>query len=112
MSHSTSLALALVIAGLAAGAQAQDNAVVKVDVSRFDLRNPEDARSAYEQLSQTARQVCNAAGQEKIAFLETERFDRCYRATLDEAVAQSNANRLVWLNREAMIRQYGRPYPP
>jgi UrcA family protein len=106
MYRSMMIVVALTFAG-AAAAQAEES-VVRVDISNLDLRKPEDAAKVYDELSQAARQVCEAAGHQAIASLEAERFDSCFRSTLDEVVARSSAYRLDWLNRQAMLRLYGR----
>jgi UrcA family protein len=112
MSRPLLLALALVTAaagGVAAlDARAEDRPAVRVNVSRYDLAKPDDAAQAYGQLAEATRRICTAAGHEKIASLEAERFDRCYRDTLDEAIAQANAHQLYWLHDKAVARSDGR----
>ena len=117
MTRSLLLALALVIAAAVSvalvDARAEDRPQgrvpgVRVDVSRYDLAKPDDAAQAYGQLTLATRRICTDAGHENIASLEAERFDRCYRDTLDEAIAQANSHQLYWLHARAMSRLYGR----
>ena len=97
-----SIALAAVLALAAAGgAYAGDRPeapAVHVSTQGLDLNNPADAQKIYTQLSQAARQVCNAGPHEVFTSDESERVDICYRQTMSDVVTKSGSAALVTLN--------------
>ena len=89
--------LAAVLAG---AAHAQDMVVqntATLSTQGFDLSSPAGAQRFYGWLKQKAEEVCDPA-RIAVSELETKRFNDCYKAALDSAVAQVHSPQLAALH--------------
>ena len=89
MTRSIALFAAAALALTVGAAHAQEVSA-NVSSANLNLNNAADAKVFYNHLAQTAAAVCG--GRPTSLFgAEMDNFERCYRPTLDEAVARAHA---------------------
>lgn len=83
-----SIALIAAAFALTVGAAHAQEASVHINAGKLNLNNAADAKILYRQLTDAAAEVC---GGYPSRISEMGLFERCYRPTLDEAVARVHA---------------------
>ncbi len=91
MRHSIVLAAAAAVALAAAGAHAEQR---HMSTQGLDLSSPADAKVFYDRLKTAAADACGGAPTYYLSSQE-EVFQACFKATLNDAVAQTKAPLVV-----------------
>jgi UrcA family protein len=95
LNHSNLTAMTLAFALLTGSAQLMaDEPSAKINIRHVDFNNPQEVSELYGRIQQSARMVCNDAsgvwdGQ------RTQTFNRCYEASVDQAVRDINRYELT-----------------
>ena len=82
------IALAAAVLALSFGAAHAQQASVRINPAKLNLNNVADAKILYRQLADAAAEVC---GGYPSHIGDMGLFERCYRPTLDAAVASAHA---------------------